>query len=196
MFQYRIYPTSSQEKKLNETVNECRWLYNHLLEKRKTAYEQEGKGLSCYQQQGTYPMLKQERPSLSTVHSQVLQNVAVRVEDLHVNRMVHNHCLAKSIQDAAWSAFFAQLSYKAEEAGRHFIKVNPAYTSQDCSRCHHRQSLPLSERVYQCPCCLLCIDRDLNAAKNVVALGRQGCVVPEASGAGAVRSRHIHYHHP
>jgi putative transposase len=97
----------------------------------------------------------------------------IAVEDLTVNRMVHNHCLAKSIADAAWSAFFVQLSSKAEEAGRVFIKVNPAYTSQDCSRCHHRQKMPLSERMYHCPCCLLSIDRDLNASKNILALGLQ-----------------------
>jgi putative transposase len=93
------------------------------------------------------------------------------VEDLHVKRMTHNHCLAKSIQDAAWSGFFDKLFSKAAEAGRTALKVNPAYTSQDCSRCHHRQKMPLSERVYHCPCCLLAIDRDLNAAKNICAVG-------------------------
>jgi putative transposase len=93
------------------------------------------------------------------------------VEDLNTNRMLHNHCLAKSISDAAWSAFFSQLSAKAEEAGRQFIKVNPAYTSQDCSRCGHRQKMPLSERVYHCPCCLLSIDRDVNASKNILRVG-------------------------
>jgi putative transposase len=93
------------------------------------------------------------------------------IEDLHVNRMVHNHCLAKSIHDAAWSEFFSKLSYKAEEAGRRYVAVNPAYTSQDCSRCHHRQVMPLSERVYHCPCCLLSIDRDLNASLNIRAVG-------------------------
>jgi putative transposase len=95
------------------------------------------------------------------------------VEDLHVNRMTHNHCLAKSIHDASWSEFFGKVSCKAEEAGRLYIAVNPAYTSQDCSRCHHRQAMPLSERTYHCPCCLLSIDRDLNAAKNICALGLQ-----------------------
>jgi putative transposase len=93
------------------------------------------------------------------------------VEDLHVNRMTHNHCLAKSIHDAAWSAFFSQLSSKAEEAGRTYAAVNPAYTSQDCSRCKHRQYMPLSERVFDCPCCHLHIDRDLNAALNIRAVG-------------------------
>ena len=355
-FQYRVYPTKKQLMALETTLEECRWLSNHLLENRKMAYEQEGKSLSCYGQINTYPMLKEQRPSLKSVHSQVLQNVAVRidlamkaffrrvkagekpgsprfkgygrydsftypqsgfsithdervslskigsvkmvyhrpvrgtiktatihksstnkwsitfacesdpqrldttdtqvgidvglktfatlstseeienprffrkeekalkrvqrkhsklvkgtpqrrkhrkvvarvherakfkrqnfthqasrqivdrygvicVEDLNVNRMLHNHCLAKSISDAAWSAFFSQLSYKAEEAGRQFLKVNPAYTSQDCSGCGHRQTMPLSERVYHCSCCLLSLDRDLNASKNILRVG-------------------------
>jgi len=358
MFQYRIYPTRKQETKLNGTLEECRWLYNHLLEQRKETYEQTGKGLTLYQQQATFPVMKQERPSLTNVHSQVLQNVAVRVdlafkaffrrckagenpgyprfkgygrydsftfpqsgfsikydnrvviskvgaikmvyhrpikgkvktctirrsstgkwyvtfsveceperlperasqvgidvglktfatmsdgteienprffrkeekalakvqrkhsklakgtperrkhrkavarvheriafrrdnfthqhsrqivnsygiicvEDLQVNRMTHNHCLAKSIADASWSAFFAQLDAKAEEAGRQFVKVNPAYTSQICSQCGHRKIMPLSERVFDCPCCHVQLDRDLNAALNIRGLGLQ-----------------------
>jgi len=95
------------------------------------------------------------------------------VEDLHVNRMVHNHCLAKSIADASWSAFSGQLSCKAEEAGRQLVKVNPAYTSQTCSVCGHRQKMPLDVRVFACPCCHVHLDRDLNAAKNIRGLGLQ-----------------------
>ena len=366
MFQYRIFPTKKQETKLNETLQACRWLYNHLLEKRKESYEQTGTGLTLYGQQSTFPILKQERPSLDTVHSQVLQNVAVRVdlafkaffrrvkngekpgyprfkgydrydsftfpqsgfiithdhrvvlskigsikmvyhrpikgkvktctlqrsstgkwyvcfsvecepgrlperseqvgidvglktfatlsdgmeienprffrkeekalvkvqrkhsklakgtperrkhrkavarvherigfrrenfthqeshkivnsygvicvEDLQVNCMTHNHCLAKSIADASWSAFFAQLSSKAEEAGRVFVKVNPAYTSQTCSRCGHRQKMPLDVRVFDCPCCHVHLDRDLNAALvrrfgagKILSIGEKG----------------------
>jgi putative transposase len=356
MFAYRIYPTHKQERLLNATLEECCWLYNHLLAERKETYEQTSKALSLYAQHRRLPQLKRDRPSLAAMHSQVLQNVAVRVdlafkaffrrckaegdpgyprfkgsgrydsftypqfgfkideqgklaltgighiriilhrqlrgkvktltirksstgkwyacfsvecaperlpenttavgidvglktfatlsdgteivnprffrkeekalakvqrkqsklakgtperrkhrkavarvheriafrrdnfthqesrkivnasgviavEDLHVNRMTHNHCLAKSIHDASWSEFFSKLSCKAEEAGRHYIAVNPAYTSQDCSRCRHRQSMPLSERTYHCSCCLLSIDRDLNASKNILAVG-------------------------
>src|SRR5947208_5841526 len=80
MFQYRIFPTKKQVHKLNETLNECRWLYNHFLEKRKTTYEQEGQSLSCYNQIDTLGLLKQERPILKQVYSQVLQNVAVRID--------------------------------------------------------------------------------------------------------------------
>ncbi len=101
------------------------------------------------------------------------QHGAIAIEDLSVNRMVHNHCLAKSISDAAWSMFASMLAYKAASAGRRFIAVNPAYTSQDCSRCGHRQKMPLVERVYRCPCCGLEIGRDHNAAINILTLGLQ-----------------------
>jgi putative transposase len=98
----------------------------------------------------------------------------IAVEDLAVNHMLHNRCLSKSISDAAWSQFDSLLAYKAEWAGRQHVKVNPAYTSQTCSQCGHRQKMPLSDRTYACPCCGLLIDRDLNAAKNILALGLQG----------------------
>lgn len=338
-----------------KTLNECRWLYNRFLEERKIAWEDYEQSLTLYSQIKTLPSLKKERPSLSTVHSQVLQNVAVRidlafkaffrrvkagdnpgyprfrgagwydsfcypqsgyavsssfvtlakigdvkvvlhrplegniktccirrsstgkwfvtfscevpdsplpksketigidvglesfatlstgeaianprffrtdekalakaqrrmskeakgtsvrdkrckvvshiherianrrsdfthqlsrqlvnqygviaVEDLNVNRMVHNHCLAKSIADAAWGQFFNYLAYKAENAGRTLVKVNPAYTSQDCSRCGYRQKMPLDVRVFKCPCCNLEINRDHNASLNILAIG-------------------------
>jgi len=97
------------------------------------------------------------------------------VEDLNINRMQENNfkCINKSISDVAWSGFFNKLSYKAENAGRKLIKVNPAYTTQDCHRCGHRQKMSLSDRTYECPCCGLVIDRDLNAAKNILRLGTQ-----------------------
>ena len=79
-FQYRIYPTKSQIAKLEQTLNECRWLYNHFLEQRKTSWEQEQKSLSLFKQHTTLKQLKQERPSLNSVHSQVLQNVGVRID--------------------------------------------------------------------------------------------------------------------
>jgi putative transposase len=363
MFKYRLYPTREQRRLLDQQLEECRWLYNRLLEERKTAWEQRQEAVRLYDQHALLPALKAERPTLARVQSQVLQNVAVRidlafqaffrrlkagetpgyprfrgagrydsftfpqvpvgchldaearrlrvmnvglvkivlhrplegvpktatisrsstgkwsvsfscdcaetapmsstgqevgldvglavfampstrteeaiknprffrrderalrraqrclskagkgtheravrrravariheriawrrgdfahqqsrrivnrfdliaVEDLSVNRMMHNHCLAKSIADAAWTQFAACLAHKAAWAGRRFVAVNPAYTSQDCSRCGHRQQLSLSDRVYQCPCCGLVLDRDLNAARNILRLAR------------------------
>src|SRR5665213_2411075 len=79
-FLYRLYPTAMQESALRHMLDECRWLYNHLLEERKTAWEERGASLSLYGQQETFGALKAQRPSLKDVHSQVLQNVAVRID--------------------------------------------------------------------------------------------------------------------
>lgn len=98
----------------------------------------------------------------------------IAVEDLNINRMIHNSCyMAKSISDASWSLFFTLLFTKAEYAGRTIIKVNPAYTSQDCSSCGHRKKKVLSERTHSCECCGLTINRDLNASINILRLGLQ-----------------------
>jgi putative transposase len=363
MFTYRLYPTRQQQRLLDQQLEECRWLYNHLLAERRDAWEQRQESLRYYDQAMSLPALKGERPALAGVHSQVLQNVAVRidlafkaffrrvkrgetpgyprfrgqgryasitfpqvpvgcrldaeerrvrvanvgfvkirlhrplegapktatimrsgtgkwyvcfscecaeptplpaigrnvgidvglktfatlsdgqqianphffrieeralakaqrclareehgtperasrrrvvarahertrwrrsdfthqhsrrivnqfdviaVEDLSINRMTHNHCLAKSIHDAAWSQFATLLSYKAAWAGRKYVAVNPAYTSQDCSQCGHRKTdLTLADRTYSCACCGLVLDRDLNASRNIVRLGQQ-----------------------
>ncbi len=79
-FKYRIYPSKHQIATLRRQLDECRWLYNHLLEMRKTAYDSLGESLSLYDQQATFVALKHERPALGQVHSQVLQNVAVRID--------------------------------------------------------------------------------------------------------------------
>ncbi len=359
-FEYRLSPTKKQVLALESWLDECRWLYNKLLEQRRTLYETDKQSLTLYGQQAGYAELKKERETLSQVHSQVLQNVAVRldlafkgffrrlktgqppgfprfrgkfrddsmtfpqapsgcsidgnhlklskigkvklklhrpidgtpktctikrsstgkwsavfscevekpeplpasrsvvgidvglesfahfsddrkienprffrqdekelakaqrklskeakgtperarrrkpvsriheriqwrrknfahqetrkivnqsgfiaVEDLNVNRLLHQHCLAKSMSDAAWSLFFNLLFAKAEEAGRTIVKINPAYTSQDCSQCGHRAKKALSVRWHKCECCGFETHRDHNAALNILSLGLQ-----------------------
>ena len=104
----------------------------------------------------------------------------IAVEKLSVKNMLGNHCLAKSIADAAWSQFRSILTSKAESAGREILAVNPAYTSQDCSGCGYRPDglegrtkKKLSDRWHLCPMCGLSLDRDTNAAVNILALGQQ-----------------------
>jgi putative transposase len=94
-------------------------------------------------------------------------------EDLRITWMIKNHCLAKSIADAAWNQLTMYTRYKAVEAGRTYLEVDPRGTSQHCSRCHGIVKKDLSARVHQCPFCGLEIDRDLNAALNILALGLQ-----------------------
>ena len=357
-FQFRLRPTKKQRKILDAQLEECRWLYNELLAQRKTSYEELGESLTKYQQQAFLPLIKEERPALLSVHSQVLQNVNDRidkafqaffrrvktgenpgyprfrgmhrynsfcytqsgfaivgqelklskigsirikmhrpiageiktctlrknasgdwnvsfscevnvepktpneeavgidvglthfailsngqkianprffkqgekalakaqrklailkkgtperrkkgkavakihekisnqrkdfchkesrkiidqyqficVEDLNIKNMIEGSCFAKSIADASWNQFRQFLTYKAAEAGRKLGLVNPAYTSQDCSRCNHREAKKLSERMHCCSLCGYTTTRDLNAAQNILALGIDG----------------------
>jgi putative transposase len=103
----------------------------------------------------------------------------ISLEDLRVANMVRNHHLAKSISDAAWRQFRTILAGKAAYAGRRVVAVPPAYTSQDCSgvlpdesRCTQRVVKSLSVRTHVCPSCGLVLDRDENAAKNILWAGQ------------------------
>src|SRR3984893_10810793 len=79
-FQFSLRPTKKQAKALQAQLDECRWLYNELLSQRKLAYEELDIPLSKYDQSMLLPLLKEERPSLDGVHSQVLQNVVDRLD--------------------------------------------------------------------------------------------------------------------
>ncbi len=92
-------------------------------------------------------------------------------EKLKVSNMVKNSRLAKTISDAAWSKLFELTKYKAENAGRTMIQVNPRNTSQNCSGCGELVRKDLSVRAHSCSNCGLEMDRDLNAALNILSLG-------------------------
>lgn len=357
-FQFRLRPTKKQRRMLDAHLEECRWLYNELLQQRRLSYEELDVSLSKYQQLMLLPLLKEERTSLTIVHSQVLQNVVDRldkafqgffrrctagekpgfprfrglhrytsfcypqsgfavvgkeiqlskignirikmhrpyegevktctlrknpsgewdlslscevdcealsprheavgidvgltnfavfsngqtinnprffrngqkalaaaqrkltktekgsrerrkigkavakihekirnqrkdfchkesrkiinqyqyicVEDLNIKKMVEGTSFAKSITDASWSQFRQFLTYKAAEAGRKLGVVNPAYTTQTCNNCQHREQKTLSERIHSCSQCGYTVSRDLNAAQNILALGLDG----------------------
>lgn len=357
-FQFRLRPTKKQARILQGQLDECRWLYNELLEQRKLGFEELGITLSKYQQCAFLPILKEDRKSLEQVHSQVLQNVIDRldkaflgffrrckkgekpgfprfrgihrynsfcypqngfklvenelklsklgsirikmhrsmpgeiktctvkrnasgdwdvsfsceidvsalplteeavgidlglesfatfsngeiianprffkqgekilakvqrklakhakgtperrktgkrvakihekisnqrkdfchkrskniidryqyicIEDLDIAKMIKKSPLAKSITDASWNQFKQFLTYKAVEAGRKLGLVNPAYTTQDCHNCSHREAKKLSIREHSCSQCGYRIGRDLNAAQNILALGLDG----------------------
>jgi putative transposase len=101
-------------------------------------------------------------------------------EKLNIRGMLKNHCLSKSIADAAWSQLVSLTSYKAENAGRRAVQVNPRNTSQMCSGCGELAEIDLSVRIFHCTGCGLVIDRDHNAAINILRLGLQSLGVPYA----------------
>jgi putative transposase len=109
----------------------------------------------------------------------VRKNDTIYHEELQTANMLKNHHLAKSIQDAGWSAFLRILAYKAACAGRRVEAVNPTFTSQRCSGCGILVAKGLSVRWHSCPDCGTSLHRDHNAAKNRERLGqsRRGAVV-------------------
>jgi putative transposase len=113
-------------------------------------------------------LLTRPKPKQDTVTGEYVPNGASRKSGLN-----------KSIADAAWGAFISALVAKAEEAERQVIKVPPAYTSQACSDCGHRQVMPLSVCVYTCERCGGVRDRDQNASLNILqtAVGRHSVVL-------------------
>jgi|SRR6266487_1763390 len=103
----------------------------------------------------------------------IRENQTICVESLSVNNMVKNHSLAKAISDVGWSAFVRQLEYKATWYGRNLVKIDKWYpSSKRCFDCGHiLASLSLASRVWTCPECGVVHDRDVNAAKNIHAVG-------------------------
>jgi putative transposase len=100
----------------------------------------------------------------------ITSNDVVVYEDLRIKNMTKNHCLAKSINDAGWYSFRVWLEYFGKVFKRITVAVNPAYTSQKCSHCSVVVKKSLSTRTHVCQCgCVL--DRDKNAAVNILQLG-------------------------
>ncbi|MGV9380879.1 RNA-guided endonuclease InsQ/TnpB family protein [Nonomuraea sp. NPDC003707] len=95
------------------------------------------------------------------------------VEDLNVRGMVRNRSLAKAISDCGWGEFRRQLAYKTAKYGRHLIVIDRWYpSSKTCSACGHLlAALSLRTRHWTCPGCGTLHDRDVNAAKNILAAG-------------------------
>jgi putative transposase len=94
----------------------------------------------------------------------------IAYEDLRIKNLVKNHCLAKSINDAAWYQFREWLEYFGQKMGKITIAVAPHYTSQNCSNCGETVKKTLSTRTHICSCgCIL--DRDENAAINILKKG-------------------------
>jgi putative transposase len=100
-------------------------------------------------------------------------NDLIAIEDIAVKNMVRNRRLARAISDCGWGEFRRQLAYKCERAGRRLIVIGRWYPStKTCSACGFLLAdLPLQARTWRCPSCRTRHDRDLNAAKNILAAG-------------------------
>jgi putative transposase len=103
----------------------------------------------------------------------VRENQTIAVENLAVKNMVKNRKLALSISDASWGELVRQLEYKCDWYGRNFVKIDRWFpSSKRCGSCGHIvEKLPLNIREWDCPKCGSHHDRDINAARNILAAG-------------------------
>ena len=116
-------------------------------------------------------------------HFKIARKILLAYDTIYIENMNHfksYRVLNRSMRDAAWFNFFNILLFKAEEAGKEVVKVSAKNTSQKCSNCQKLVPKELSCRIHNCPHCGLSIDRDINAARNILRLGQS------LQGAGAL----------
>ena len=105
----------------------------------------------------------------TTASTLVSSHDLIAYERLQIRNLVRNRKLAKSIHDAGWSQFMRWVNYYGLVQDVVVIAVEPHWTSQDCSGCGTRVKKSLSVRTHICPSCGLVLDRDENAARNILA---------------------------
>lgn len=114
------------------------------------------------------------KESQRLVHSYGL----IAVEELNIKKMGGPRWMNRAIRDAGWGQFLSFLRYKAESAGSEVVAVDPRWTSQLCSGCGELVKKGLKDRVHDCPHCGLVLDRDENAARNILARALQARAEP------------------
>ena len=103
----------------------------------------------------------------------ITENDIICLETLFVKNMMKNHKLAYAISDASWASFVSKLEYKAEWNGKDIVKIDHFFpSSKTCNDCGYiNKSLKLKDRTWICPKCGKVLDRDINAAKNILNRG-------------------------
>lgn len=178
-FKFRLYPNRQQREKLTATLELCRELYNAGLQERIEAWRNRT-SIKVFDQMNQLPEIKEIRPDVAGVFSQVLQDVLRRIDKTYQAFFLR----IKRGQKAGFPRFkgsyrydsftypqsgFALGSRLRENAGRQFLKVDPKHTSQECPNCYAIKKKSLSDRIHRCDCGLT-IGRDHAAA--LVILGR------------------------
>jgi putative transposase len=133
--------------------------------------------------------------AVHTAGALVASHDLIAYENLQVQNMVKNQTIAKSISDASWSMFVRWVEYYARLHKIVTVAVPPQYTSTDCSGCGERVKKTLSQRTHQCLKCGLKINRDHNAAKNILVKGLEVLGIKQStdgqSGTNAFGENHL-----
>src|SRR5437588_8895305 len=148
------------------------------LHRRVSRKQKKGKNRKKARQRLAKACLKVQRQredfARKTANALVSSHDLIAYEHLQIRNLVKNHKLAKSIHDAAWGQFLAWVKAYGIMHDVPVVAVPPQYTSQDCSSCGERVKKTLSTRTHVCPSCGLVLDRDENAAVNILAKALEG----------------------
>lgn len=155
---------------LNRAAQQIKSLQRHLSRKKKGSSNRDRAKLSLAK---AWRKVRRQRDDFAHKLSDKLtkENQVIVFEDLRIGNMVKNNSLASAIMDSAWGKLRQFSAYKAERRGGRVILVNPSGTSQKCSGCGEAVPKDLSTRTHRCPRCGLVIDRDVNAARNILKVG-------------------------
>ena len=160
---------------LQKTADKIAMLQRQLAKKKKGSNRRNKVKLRLSK---SYQHLQNQRKDFAhKLSTEYVKNYGIiAVENLNIQGMVRNNRLSKSIYDAAWNLFISYLSYKAESAGRTLVKVDPKDTTQICSVCGRKNTehLQLSQRKFKCSYCKIELDRDINAARNILIKALSG----------------------
>jgi putative transposase len=163
----------------HRVVDNPRWLRQSLARLRILQRQASRRQKGSQRQRKSYAAIarlhehiaNQRRDYLHKITTFLVQAYSwIAIEELSLAFMNQNDHLSLSSHDAGLGEFRQLLQYKAEEAGAEVVAVNPAYTSQWSSGCGEIVEKSLSIRVHECPTCGLVLDRDVNAARNILKL--------------------------
>lgn len=157
-----------------KNLKKLKTLQHHLSRKRKDSKRRQKVKLKLAK---LHEKITNSREDLYHKISNDLTNKysLICLESLNVKNMMKNHNLAQSIGDCSWFSLVSKIEYKAKWKGVNVIKIDQFYpSSKTCSVCNWKKTdLTLKEREWVCPKCGTHHDRDLNAAKNILAWGKQ-----------------------
>lgn len=120
--------------------------------------------------------------AFKAAHSLFTHYDGIAIEDLSIKNMVQDKYLSKPIHDSGWGILKQALVSKAQQWNKTLVFVDPKYTSQDCSQCGTRVHKSLAQRVHKCPNCGLVLNRDVNAAINILNKSGLGRAFGECAG--------------